>query len=105
MHPRTRPATQGRVGADFGAHDRGHSQRAGLGRPHDDDYTRDRRCNTRTPDNMQIDHSLEQVSPLGDRYGQRHTNMDSELACTDSSQCKCATCDVITASIIRSSKR
>ena len=106
MPPRARSTTQGRVGADFGAHNGAPSQRAGLGRPYDNDYTLDRGHGSGSnPDNAQIDPSLLQVSPLGERQGQRRINVDSEGARGDSGQRKRATCDVITASLIRSSKR
>jgi len=109
MPPRAtydRPATQGRVGADFDAHDRALSQQAGQGRPYDNDNTRDRGRNTSSnPDNAQIDPSLLQVSPLGERQGQRRINVDSEGARADFGQRKRATCDAITASLIRASKR
>ena len=109
MPPRAtydRPATQGRVGANFDAHDRALSQRAGQGHPYDNDNTRDRGRNTSSnPDNAQIDPSLLQVSPLGERQGQRCINVDSEGAHVDFRQRKHATCDAITVSLIRASKR
>jgi hypothetical protein len=70
MPPRAaydRPATQGRVGADFDAHDRAPSQWAGFGRPRDNDYALDRGHGSGSNlDNSQIDPSLLQVSPLGE---------------------------------------
>ena len=109
MPPRAihdRSATQGRIGAEFGAYDRAPSQRAGFGRPRDNDYALDRgHGGGSNLDNSQIDPSLLQVSPLGEQQGQRCINVDSEAPRVDSGQRKRATCDAITASIIRSSKR
>jgi hypothetical protein len=109
MPPRAihdRSTTQGRIGAEFGAYDRAPSQQAGFGRPRDNDYALDRGHGSGSNlDNSQIDPSLLQVSPLGERQGQRRINVDSEAPHVDSGQRKCATCDAITTSIIRSSKR
>jgi hypothetical protein len=109
MPPRAihdRSATQGRIGAEFGAYDRAPSQRAGFGRPRDNDYALDRgHGGGSNLDNSQIDPSLLQVSPLGEQQGQRCINVDSEAPHVDSGQRKRATCDAITVSIIRSSKR
>ena len=109
MPPRAtydRPATQGHVGANFDAHDRAPSQQAGFGRPHDNNYALDRGHGSGSNlDNSQIDPSLLQVSPLGERQGQRRINVDSDTAHMSSGQRKCATCDAITATITKSSKR
>jgi hypothetical protein len=109
MPPRAtydRPTTQGRVGTNFDAHDHALSQWAGQGHPYDNDNTCDCGRNTSSnPDNAQIDPSLLQVSPLGERQGQRCINVDSEGARVDFGQRKRATCDTITASLIRASKR
>jgi len=109
MPPRAtydRPSTQGRVGTDFDAHDRAPSQWAGFGRPHDNDYALDHGHGSGSNlDNSQIDPSLLQVSPLGERQGQRRINVDSDAAHVSSGQRKRATCDAITATITKSSKR
>ena len=103
---RDRSATQGRIGTEFGAHDWAPSQRAGFGHPRDNDYALDHGHGSGSNlDNSQIDPSLLQVSLLGEQQGQRHINVDSKAAYMDSGQQKHATCDVITVSIIRSSKR
>jgi len=109
MPPRAihdRSATQGRISADFGTHDHAPSQRAGFGCPCDNDYALDRGHGSGSNlDNLQIDPSLLQVSPLGERQGQRRINVDSDAAHASSGQRKRATCDAITASITKSSKR
>lgn len=109
MPPRAnydRSATQGRVGADFGAHERAPNQRVGLGRPRDNDYVLDRGHGIGSNlDNSQIDPPLLQSSPLGEQLGQRRINVDSDAARASSGQRKRATCDAITASITRASKR
>jgi hypothetical protein len=109
MPPRAaydRPATQGCIGADFDAHDRAPSQRAGFGRPRDNNYALDRGHGSGSNlDNSQINPSLLQVSPLGERQGQRRINVDSDAAHVSSGQRKRATCDAITATITKSSKR
>ena len=64
MPPRARSTTQGRVSADFSAHDRAPSQRASLGRPQDNNYTLDRGHSSL--DNAHIDPSLSQMMPLGE---------------------------------------
>jgi len=109
MPPRAaydRPATQGHIGADFDAHDRAPSQWASFGRPRDNNYALDRGHGSGSNlDNSQIDPSLLQVSPLGERQGQRRINVDSDAAHMSSGQQKHATCDAITATITKSSKR
>jgi hypothetical protein len=109
MPPRAtydRPTTQGCIGADFDAYDHAPSQRASFGRPHDNGYALDRGHGSGSNlDNSQIDPSLLQVLPLGERQGQRCINVDSNAAHASSGQWKRATCDVITATITKSSKR